>query len=54
MPPLFTEVLASNLQAKSSIGVREARDGDTAVPGCAYVAPGGRHMKLAAAPPAKS
>jgi len=50
MPPLFTEALAGNLQAKSSIRVREARDGETAIPGCAYVAPGGRHMKLAPGP----
>lgn len=50
MPPLFTEAMAGNLQAKSSIQVREARDGETAVSGCAYVAPGGRHMKLAAGP----
>jgi two-component system chemotaxis response regulator CheB len=50
MPPLFTEALAGNLQAKSSIRVREARDGEIAVAGCAYVAPGGRHMKVAAGP----
>jgi two-component system chemotaxis response regulator CheB len=46
MPPLFTEALAQRLQTKSAIPVREARDGETAESGCAYLAPGGKQMKL--------
>ena len=33
---------------KSAIRVKEAEDGESAQANCAYVAPGGRHMKLAA------
>jgi two-component system chemotaxis response regulator CheB len=47
MPPLFTEALAQRLQAKSAIQVKEAQDGETAQADCAYLAPGGKHMKLA-------
>jgi len=50
MPPLFTEALAGNLQSRSAIGVHEARDGEIAEAGCAYIAPGGKHMKLASGP----
>jgi two-component system chemotaxis response regulator CheB len=50
MPPLFTEALAQRLQSKSAIGVREARNGEIAQPDYAYLAPGGRHMKLAPGP----
>jgi two-component system chemotaxis response regulator CheB len=50
MPPLFTEALAQSLRVKSTIGVREASDGETAQNGCVYLAPGGRHMKLSAGP----
>jgi two-component system chemotaxis response regulator CheB len=47
MPPLFTEALAQRLQAKSAIKVKEAQDGETAHADCAYLAPGGRQMKVA-------
>jgi len=50
MPPLFTEALARSLAAKSVIPVREAREGEAALPGVAYIAPGGRHMRLAQGP----
>jgi two-component system chemotaxis response regulator CheB len=50
MPPLFTEALAQRLQSKSAILVKEARDGEVALPDCAYLAPGGRHMKLSPGP----
>jgi len=48
MPALFTGPLAESLNKKSAIRVCEAREGETAQPNCAYVAPGGRHMKLTA------
>lgn len=47
MPPLFTQALAERLQSKSAIRVKEAEDGEIALPDCAYLAPGGRQMKLA-------
>ena len=48
MPALFTQPLAVSLDKKSAIRVREARDGDTPLANCIYIAPGGRHMKLCA------
>lgn len=50
MPPTFTQSLATSLEKKSAIPVREARDGETPQANCAYIAPGGRHMKLIAGP----
>ena len=50
MPPLFTEALAHSLQTKSRIRVQEARDGEIALNGYAYLAPGGRQMKLVSGP----
>ncbi|MCX6592444.1 MAG: chemotaxis response regulator protein-glutamate methylesterase, partial [Acidobacteria bacterium] len=50
MPALFTEPLAHSLRAKCAIKVKEAVDGETAVAGCAYIAPGGRQMKLSPGP----
>lgn len=44
MPPLFTASLAEHLNLKSQVAVREARDGEPVLPGCVYLAPGGRHM----------
>jgi two-component system, chemotaxis family, protein-glutamate methylesterase/glutaminase len=46
MPPHFTEALANRLQTKSVILVKEAQDGEIARADCAYLAPGGKHMKL--------
>ena len=46
MPALFTQPLAASLAAKSAIRVKEAQDGEIAQPNCAYIAPGGRQMKL--------
>ncbi|SMD09539.1 two-component system, chemotaxis family, response regulator CheB [Desulfocicer vacuolatum DSM 3385] len=46
MPPVFTRALAESLDKKCEILVREARDGDPLVPGTAYIAPGGFHMKV--------
>lgn len=50
MPALFTQPLALSLDKKSAIRVKEARDGEAAQANWAYVAPGGRQMKLAAGP----
>jgi two-component system, chemotaxis family, protein-glutamate methylesterase/glutaminase len=47
MPALFTEALAQRLQSKSAIRVKEAQNGEVAQADCAYLAPGGRQMKLA-------
>jgi two-component system chemotaxis response regulator CheB len=46
MPPQFTAAFATRLDALCRIEVREARDRDRVVPGCALIAPGGRHMLL--------
>ena len=46
MPSFFTQPLAASLAAKSAIRVKEAEDGETALSNCAYVAQGGRQMKI--------
>ncbi len=46
MPPNFTAAFAKRLDAVCAIEVREARDGDRVMPGCALIAPGGRHLLL--------
>jgi two-component system, chemotaxis family, protein-glutamate methylesterase/glutaminase len=46
MPPQFTAAFARRLDALCQIEVREARDRDRVVPGCALIAPGGRHLLL--------
>jgi two-component system chemotaxis response regulator CheB len=50
MPALFTQPLAASLDKKSALRVKEAEEGERAQPNWVYVAPGGRHMKLAAGP----
>jgi two-component system chemotaxis response regulator CheB len=47
MPPHFTKVLAERLESRGSVPVQEACDGDIARDGRVYLAPGGRHMKVA-------
>jgi two-component system, chemotaxis family, protein-glutamate methylesterase/glutaminase len=47
MPPTFTTVLAEHLARVSGRPVREAEHGETVVAGGVYVAPGGRHMRVA-------
>jgi two-component system chemotaxis response regulator CheB len=44
MPVGFTASLAERLNRSSSIAVKEAEEGETPLPGTAYIAPGGRHM----------
>ncbi|MGQ3891282.1 protein-glutamate methylesterase/protein-glutamine glutaminase [Legionella sp. CNM-4043-24] len=46
MPPVFTGLLAENLNSKSAIRVSEARHGDELQPGCALIAPGNYHMRV--------
>ena len=46
MPEHFTGPFAVRLNSLCAMEVREARDGDTVVPGLVLVAPGGRHMVL--------
>ena len=50
MPKLFTRALAESLDAKSAIHVMEAASGQPLVPGCAYLAPGGKQMRVAPRP----
>jgi two-component system, chemotaxis family, protein-glutamate methylesterase/glutaminase len=44
MPPLFTQSLATNLDRKSDLTVKEASDGEPVQSGFVYIAPGGHHM----------
>lgn len=46
MPAEFTGLLAKRLNRCSALAVAEGRDGETLLPGHAYVAPGGFHMVL--------
>jgi len=50
MPAMFTGPLAESLDKKSALRVKEAEDGEVAQNNYAYLAPGGRQMKLAAGP----
>jgi len=47
MPERFTKIFADDLNRQCKIEVREAKDGDTVLPGIALVAPGNYHMLLA-------
>lgn len=46
MPGTFTPAFAERLNKLCAISVKEAADGDTLKPGCAYLAPGGKQMLL--------
>ena len=46
MPPKFTDLLAQRLSEIGAIPVEEPYDGQEALPGRAYIAPGGMHMGL--------
>ncbi|RYH00955.1 chemotaxis response regulator protein-glutamate methylesterase [Salipiger sp. IMCC34102] len=46
MPEAFTANFARRLDELCQITVKEARDGDSVLPGQALIAPGGRHMLL--------
>ena len=47
MPPGFTKSLAERLDSLGDISVKEAEEGDLLEKGKVYIAPGGRHMKVA-------
>ena len=46
MPAGFTAAFAKRLDSVCQIRVKEAEDGEQVLPGCAYIAPGARHMLL--------
>jgi two-component system chemotaxis response regulator CheB len=46
MPQGFTAAFANRLNGLSEMDVKEAEDGEPVAHGCAYIAPGGRHMLL--------
>jgi two-component system chemotaxis response regulator CheB len=47
MPPTFTTILAEHLTRAGAKPVREALDGEPVLAGTVYLAPGGRHMRVA-------
>jgi two-component system chemotaxis response regulator CheB len=47
MPPTFTTILAEHLARSSRRPAAEAVDGETVKPGRIYLAPGGKHMRVA-------
>jgi two-component system chemotaxis response regulator CheB len=47
MPPMFTTVLAEHLSRIGGRGAHEAEHGEPVLAGGIYVAPGGRHMRVA-------
>jgi len=50
MPVGFTASLAERLNRTCAISVKEAEDDEIALPGTAYVAPGGTHLKVKRSP----
>ncbi len=46
MPVGFTASFAARLDKSSAVHVYEARDGELLLPGCAYLAPGDRHLSI--------
>jgi two-component system chemotaxis response regulator CheB len=47
MPPTFTTILAEHLARASGRTAHEPTDGESIAPGTIYLAPGGRHMRVA-------
>jgi two-component system chemotaxis response regulator CheB len=47
MPPTFTAILSEHLARVSGRPAREAQDGEPVLAGNIYVAPGGRHLRVA-------
>ncbi len=47
MPAAFTQAIASNLNSKCALQVKAAVDGEPVAPNTAYLAPGGKQMKVA-------
>jgi two-component system, chemotaxis family, protein-glutamate methylesterase/glutaminase len=50
MPVGFTASLAARLNKTCAISVKEAEDDEIALPGTAYIAPGGKHLKIKRSP----
>ena len=50
MPAGFTASLAQRLNELSEINVKEAKDGEVLAKGTVYVAPGGKHLRVAKVP----
>ena len=50
MPPIFTAVFAEHLTTRTGVQAAEGKAEERIEPGRIYVAPGGRHMGLAAGP----
>jgi len=46
MPENFTKSFAERLNVISSLNVKEAEDNDIILPGCGYIAPGDKHIKI--------
>ena len=46
MPAGFTGALAERLNGVARVEVREACDGDVLRPGCVYIAPGNRQLRV--------
>lgn len=46
MPPVFTRALAEKLNSLSRVPVKEAEDREPVRPGVAYLAPGGKQMRV--------
>jgi len=46
MPQMFTKSFADRLNSLCAIEIREAKDGDSIIPGLALIAPGNYHMQL--------
>jgi two-component system chemotaxis response regulator CheB len=50
MPATFTAVFAEKLETSIGKRCREAVDGDVLAPGCVFLAPGDKHMRVARGP----
>lgn len=46
MPEGFTNALAERMDRNYAISVKEAVDGEVLNPGCIYIAPGGKHLRV--------
>jgi two-component system chemotaxis response regulator CheB len=54
MPPMFTMSLAKSLDNKCPFEVKEAKDGEPVLSNVAFIAPGGKQMKIVAGADGKS
>jgi len=46
IPPIFSASFAERMQRTCTINVKEAQQGDKLEVGCAYIAPGGLHLRI--------